>query len=342
MIVPKKRAEYAFSGQGASEMSGYYGGWESDRFRQCEIGDWEALVNAQTPEGPTLQAKRDVQQDDIAHWVTAFANGEGGVLLIGVDTTRVEGKGDIITSVPGTKRYHLSMQKLQDIICSHVDPPPTSGNYHLSSAAVGDDGARAYAVFVPRSEGGPHQYDGKYLQPGPESATPMTDRQVRDAMGRGQKPEFGIAIEEAVPRGAHNDDAIAVRVKLTNTGRGTARQVIVILRVNERLGLNTHLLQMRHVSFAAAASHGSSDRILEWNVGSLPPGLARSGSFALRIPKDIGSYGSGYWLFEIYADDIKPQLVRVAAQINRSCLLVDGIRRVGEDDRTVEWTWGIE
>lgn len=115
----------------------------------------ESLLANQTPEGRTLDYKRDLtldtgeQKKELARDVSSLANAEGGFLVFGVDEDA--GLPTQVVGVPSTD-FDALWLKMQQILDDHIQPKVRGWSFgkidHPKGAVV--------VIYVPRSWIGPH------------------------------------------------------------------------------------------------------------------------------------------------------------------------------------------
>jgi hypothetical protein len=314
-----------------------YGGWELSDFPENDTDEWKRRLVDVEKEQHTLQAKSDFEKPHLTRTVCALANSRGGVLLLGVAT---EDGNDAITGIPGQAK-EITDQWVENVIKTGVEPCPNLADYRVHGTAGESEGRTAYAVFVPESAGGPHQdiRTGVYWNLGIQGCKRMTDREIRDAMGRGQKPEFDIRQSTIPYREQGREVGLIVRMELVNNGRGTARDVIVLLRIPEPLSANSRPSKIGFPNFVGGVGYQTRGRLFEWSVGVMPPDLARCGSFIIRTPSEPPDCGTGNWVYEVYADGIEPRHFCAHTQLDGTVVVSHNIVSVRSGECQAEWVW---
>jgi len=170
--------------------------------------------------------------DNLSKQISAFANGAGGHLFLGLDDEgRVD--GGIPTDLRGGTR-----EWLEDVVGQLVDPHLKRFNAY-AIAASGREGSRlrpGRAVFVlevPTSEDAPHQArDRRYYLRIAGKSRPMAHRHILDIMHRSQHPE--VLVERVDPFGEpelYDSDPrgpqalVRLRSTLYNHGKALAQHV---------------------------------------------------------------------------------------------------------------------
>ncbi len=314
-----------------------YGGWERSDFPADDTDEWKRRLVGVEKEQHTLQAKSDLEKPHLTKMVSALANSRGGVLLVGVAT---EDANDAITGIPGMAR-EITDQWVENVVKTGVEPCPSLADYHVHATPGEVSGQKAYAVFVPESAGGPHQdvKTGIYWNIGIQGCVQMTDRQIRDAMGRGQKPEFVIEMKAAEEGGSGDSLNLNVSVNLGNHGRGSGRDVLAILRIPNELPLvKEH--KDKGTPFRSVATFERGNQVREWPVGSVPPGLERCGRIRMRIPDaHMKTLGEGRMVVEIYADNQLTQTKTVEVRLHYPELKFAVSNGPNDGDAEVCWKW---
>ncbi|MCX5095843.1 putative DNA binding domain-containing protein [Streptomyces sp. NBC_00365] len=101
------------------------------------------------PEGQWLDAKgapyelRDPHAvEELAKDVAAFANGGGGIIVVGI-TTRLEGDGEVLDKVSSVERTSVDLDQWRKLIREHVTPAPRGTRVEWS-----DDRQGACVVYI--------------------------------------------------------------------------------------------------------------------------------------------------------------------------------------------------
>ncbi|MBM3499797.1 MAG: ATP-binding protein [Armatimonadetes bacterium] len=241
-------------------MPHWYGGWNpqevnADLIRQFVTERRKEDANLQFKGGkaidpattPDKQKRQQVLRDILARYACAFANTEGGLLVIGVHTeTDPKSKRDVATNWECTGE-ELSAQRITELVSGVADPAFTSRFLSGVNADTFDDpghpGRHGCWVLIPKSDDATHQvvggkYDGQYLVSTQEGVIRIRhDDLVRRLCGRGAK----LAITEVKLRrgthgqggsdGAHTEFVVTLRVR--NSGTVSATDLAVEAYVAE-------------------------------------------------------------------------------------------------------------
>lgn len=170
-----------------------------------EIEDWteanlEALIGVQ--ESTTLEFKdsRALNKTDdgrasLLKMVSALANSAGGILVYGLREDK-----HVATGLDEGVDPNAMTKESIDQIISRGLTPKLQGYWIKQIWLSGErQGRVAYAIHVPQATAfAPHQHpDGKYYKRRNFTTEPMVDYEIRDAMGRGGKPELYLRFELA-------------------------------------------------------------------------------------------------------------------------------------------------
>lgn len=175
-------------------------------------------------------------RDALSRQISAFANGAGGLLFMGLDDD-----GQIDGGVPVDVRGGGTRAWLEDVIPGLVDPPLSRFNvYEVTGQGAESEirpGHAVYVVDVPGSVDAPHQATDKryYLRIAGKSR-PMGHLHIQDVLRRTQHPVVQISRVGPYGETAHSEDdprgpkaVICFQGFLANTGRPMARHVGVEL-----------------------------------------------------------------------------------------------------------------
>lgn len=166
--------------------------------------------------------------------VSAFANGAGGRLFIGIDNEGIVDGGVPVDLVAGGTR-----EWLEDMVPHSVDPPLRRCNVFEVRRTPGDSGSRildrhaVYVIDLPASESAPHQAkDHRYYLRIAGKSRPMGNVHIQDVLRRTRHPQvlltrlgpYGAPLfDESDPRGPQA--FVQLRAFLRNNGRILARHV---------------------------------------------------------------------------------------------------------------------
>lgn len=177
---------------------------------------------------------------NISRQISAFANGAGGRLFLGLDDDgRIDGGIPVDLKGGGTRAW------LEDVIPGTVDPPLRKFNvYEVTPArAIGSrrsairPGCAVYVIDIAPSEDAPHQAnDHRYYLRIAGKSRPMGHVHVQDVLQRTRHPKAAITridpfgdpdFDESDPRGPKV--TLCFQSTLANLGRNLAHHVGVEL-----------------------------------------------------------------------------------------------------------------
>ncbi|MEP7352419.1 MAG: ATP-binding protein [Acidobacteriota bacterium] len=147
------------------------------------FSDVEQLIAAKIPEDLHLDYKSgrptnpNQFKDDIAKDVSAFANSDGGSIIIGVREL-----DDLPSEIDGVDVAKFSRESLGQVIASKVRPPVPGLRV---STLTGSNGTTVLVVNVPKSEQAPHQGpDHKYYRRYEYHNQPLAHHEIEDLRRR--------------------------------------------------------------------------------------------------------------------------------------------------------------
>jgi hypothetical protein len=225
-------------------------------FEHLERNGWSALdewKQQHEPESLHLEFKQKVDptrtpldpldKEKIAVALSAFANGEGGVLVYGISTDDKGIKGvpdrvQDIAPIADVARFEARVE-------THVNQLVTPGIDRFRLLALdhpSGDGSGVLALYVPESDGGPHRATG--------ASTAVNDRYYMRAGTRSEPMPHGLLAERFGKRPppklrliAKLDGAgfnLGLHLRLRNDGRGAARQpALQFTKADSRLAWNS-------------------------------------------------------------------------------------------------------
>jgi len=213
-----------------------YGGWIREHYTGAR-GELDSLIAGNPTENHRLEYKSGLLLNasgwghEVARQVVSFANASGGLLVLGVDEATKQ-------IAPVTER--LTKQRLSDILGDQVQQPL---DYRwLDMQEYDADGGFVYLLFVPCSDRPPHMvvgkgaHRGKYFWRSFEGCQVMLDQQVRDALGKRQRPDLRLKLVQAIHVQDSEYLSFGLQLALVNEGRSVARDVMVRAVLREHCG----------------------------------------------------------------------------------------------------------
>ena len=248
--------------------------------------------------------------------VSAFANGAGGRIFVGLDDTGTIDGGVPVDIKPGGTRSWL-----EDVIHQLVDPRLHRFNV-FEVTGEPDSGIRpghaVYVLEIPRSEDAPHQArDHRYYLRIAGKSRPMGHIHLQDIQRRTRSPSvrlvrigpFGSAVyDDNDPRGPRV--FVAFRAFLQNTGRTLAHHVGAELHLpRPRVGAEVRRRCLAENGVHLTQKPGS---ITLFRYHPVPVFLGQQIFFQLfwvglhRANHDMVASGAARLRWTVYADDAKP------------------------------------
>lgn len=124
--------------------------------------------------------------EELSREVSAFANTEGGVLVIGVDTGRDAEKAMAITLSEGVDANLRKPEWLQQVVASNISPPLNGLIVRPIRLSGTRAGKLAYVIEVPKGETAHQAHDLKYYGRYELESKPLPDNEIRLRMNRGR------------------------------------------------------------------------------------------------------------------------------------------------------------
>jgi len=137
------------------------------------------------------KSKRQISED-LAREVSAFANTEGGALVIGIETGRDAEKAMAVALSEGVDQNLIEPEWLQKVVASHLNPPLNGLVVRRIPLSGTRTGRVAYVIEVPKSETVHQAPDLKYYGRHELESKPMADNDIRLRMNRGRSPHAVI------------------------------------------------------------------------------------------------------------------------------------------------------
>jgi hypothetical protein len=127
--------------------------------------------------------------------VSALANSQGGILLIGINTENKTGgtgkeKFEIPKDIDGVNPKILSRETISNILCSNIQP--IVPNVEIDQISLSGDliDNVVYQVRVAKSSLAPHMSDHRYYKRTSTGSVPMEHYEVEDVRGRRKGPDL--------------------------------------------------------------------------------------------------------------------------------------------------------
>jgi hypothetical protein len=194
------------------------------------------LVERRTSEGLHLDFKRvraPLGGDDranVARLVSAFANADGGLIVIGV-ATGTGAEKEVAAELTPVTRPAERVEEIRAALPDLVSPVPAGVEFRH----IGDE-AGYVLIHVPASAAPPHMNvnDHRYYQRYGSRTLPLEHYQVADLMGRRNNPLVSCRIDQLAPLRPDEvppavADGVRFRVIVRNFGRRAARDVSIFL-----------------------------------------------------------------------------------------------------------------
>jgi hypothetical protein len=153
--------------------------------------------------------------------ISGFANGDGGVLVFGIETSRDADGIDRAVSLKPITGHARFRAKLMDSILNATQP--VADDVQISSVDSAD-GSGYVKCLIPASAKPPHRAilaEHQYWKRVSTGHRRMEHYELEDVFGRRLRPRLKLFIEQ-VPREG-SDPFVDVRLFLLNEGRGVAR-----------------------------------------------------------------------------------------------------------------------
>ncbi|HVY88179.1 MAG TPA: ATP-binding protein [Hyphomonadaceae bacterium] len=218
------------------------------------------------------------QRRDFAIGLTGFANSDGGLIVWGVRTERVEGV-DRAAAIEGFKDARAFTGHLNEIVASSSSPTLAGVRHRVIATSSGD----VVVTLSPRSEFAPHMAragEDRYFRRAGSSFRRMEEFEIKDILSREVAPHLEVRMRlrerggtGGPGRSVHNCVAI---VSLYNSGRVSARAPLLEVSPNGRYviwpgGLDGN--GQVGLPMAPVASEGSTRRFVGDAATFIHPGV---------------------------------------------------------------------
>ena len=204
----------------------YLGRLEPSGFSQRML---ETFLESAVEEGLNLDYK-DIEAagnpDKLATVISAFANAEGGLLILGVsEKEELDERGHVVRIRPGTITWgakSLAREKIESMLVSRIRPWVNGLRIH---AIRNDANEAVFLIDVPQSMRPPHQAsDRRYHLRYNFQNLPMDHHQVEDLFFRRLRPVIRPQLE--VMNFEKDTSTITMRIGLANQGSVIGKHVL--------------------------------------------------------------------------------------------------------------------
>lgn len=161
------------------------------------IDDLRSLLAVEAREDVHLEFKRSAilierKANDLSKEICAFANSDGGRIIVGIE----EGKTGIALSFDtGTPPTLRAGEWIDQVVSSHIQP----ALHGVAVDTVDHNGNIIYIINVPRSNRAPHQaQDKRYYKRFGSLSVPMEDYEISDVRSRSSRLADPISISLAL------------------------------------------------------------------------------------------------------------------------------------------------
>jgi hypothetical protein len=152
-----------------------------------------------------LMDSKNEAVDTLSKEVSAFANSEGGTLIIGVRDERV-GVNRVAASLDGVDATHAPQHWLQQVIESNVSPYLPGIRYQYVPLRDNLDGRVCIVITVPQGNTAYQAKDCRYYGRSEFEARALPDHEVQLRMHRGRTARLQLEVAESRPGWAVPDD----------------------------------------------------------------------------------------------------------------------------------------
>lgn len=189
--------------------------------------DIEAFISRKIEENLNLDYK-DIRAyhdfDELSKDVSAFANSEGGLILLGISQQRVTEKGKIIKIFPKEITWgneSLSKEKLEDNLISKIRPRV---DFRIFPIREGNGSTKVlFLIDIPQSDTPPHMAsDNRYYKRLNFRRVPMEHYEVSNFFGRRRRPLLSLVMRFVNVVIENSEYRFTLRFLLQNKGKAVA------------------------------------------------------------------------------------------------------------------------
>jgi len=141
----------------------------------------------------TDQSKKHIV-DELARDVSAFANTEGGILVIGIETGREAEKAMAVSLSDGVDPNVRKPEWLQQVVAANISPPLNGLVVRPIPLSGPRAGKVAYVIEIPKGETAHQAPDLRYYGRHELESKPLADNEIRLRMNRGRAAHATIEL----------------------------------------------------------------------------------------------------------------------------------------------------
>jgi|GEM_PF-3082814 len=220
--------------------------------------DLDAILNDHAQEGLYLELKRGAalgnssdQRNELVKDCIGFANASGGTILYGIQESQVDGVNAAAGLSP-VPTNGLGKNWITEVLRSNTSPPLT--HFEITELPLADGSGKVVAIEIETSYTA-HQSlrDHKYYQRSGVVTSPMVDFQIRDVMGRRQRPAVQVTFQRLNLLRSAKLHRYQITAEVTNSGNITlekwAMQIDLpasAVRDTRNKAANVDLMRLQH------------------------------------------------------------------------------------------------
>ena len=276
---------------------------------EINTNDLESFIRSGIEENLHLDYKdirildSDKGINDLSMHVSAFANSDGGLIVVGIKENYITESGCTVKILPDQITWgdpSLVKEDLERKLSSKMSPCPVFFIHPVRKNKENGDLSVIFLIDVPQSENPPHQaFDSRYYKRYNFEKRPMDHYELSDLFGKRRKPKLQISIEPLKYTELENAFDIEIAFILVNIGNAIAKYTLVMVHFPE----NSKIFKCVS-GFQDVAGVNNNNPIAQFNYekGVIHPKLPfRIGSIIIRVPKTYKGVGG----IGLYADNME-------------------------------------
>ena len=165
-------------------------------------------------------------KEEISKNISAFANADGGILVLGIQEFNEENKKHLPEKITPIDRSIYTKEWLEQVINSNIHPRIQGTEIHIISITPHDNKV-VYWIEIPKSDTVHQAKDQKYYRRYNFQVLSMLDHEIRDVMNRSSHPILNLILSDELT--TFNGNILKFPLLIANSSRILAEKVQLVI-----------------------------------------------------------------------------------------------------------------